>query len=314
METQGVVSCERTGVYKWHACAGAASARNTTNTNPPQGREKSPNLPSNYPDFAISSHQQSQAGGSENPPTRPQIDPDTTQFSYNNSGRQCIHGVTTLIGYVEGNGYATINIHSDSEAALQTLVDLLNWVSRESHMGDGHACTGAASARNTINTNPPQGRGESPNLPSSYPDIATSSHEQSQAARIMNPGGSENPPTRPQIDPDTTQFSYNNSGRQCIRGVTNLIGYVKGNGNGNINILSDSQAAPQTLVALLNWVSRESHMGDGTRRQPNSSSTTLHGENHQPHNFSNTGNQTVVGLANQIGIIDGDDNGNVNWE
>ncbi|KAI4313149.1 hypothetical protein L6164_026153 [Bauhinia variegata] len=234
----------------------------------------------------------------------------------------------------------------------------------------GHACTGATSACNTTNTNPPGGRGKSPNFPSNYPDIATSSHQQSQAARIMNPDGSENPPTRPQIDPDTTQFSYNNSGRQHIRGFTNRIGNMKGNGNGNINLgtssftqsqsvadnigprsdetrfmsyqnsgnqdihgvanqvgnvtgngngninvgssnnQSDSEAAVQKLAALLNLVSRESHMGDGTGTQPNSSSTRLRGEN----NFINTGEQTIEGLANETGNIDGDNNGNVNWE
>ncbi|KAI4313158.1 hypothetical protein L6164_026161 [Bauhinia variegata] len=228
----------------------------------------------------------------------------------------------------------------------------------------GHACAGAASACNTKNTNPPGGRGKSPDLPSNYADIATSSHQQSQAARIMNPDGTENPPTRPQIDPDTTQSSYNNSGGQRTRGFANRIGNMKGNGNGNINLgnssitrnqsvadniaprsdetrsmsyqnsdnqdiygvanqvgnvrgngngninLGDSEAAVQTLAALLNLFSRESHMGDGTRTQPNSSSTTLRGEN----NFINTGQQTVEGLANEIGNIDGDNNGNVNGE
>ncbi|KAI4313151.1 hypothetical protein L6164_026155 [Bauhinia variegata] len=228
----------------------------------------------------------------------------------------------------------------------------------------GHAFSGAASACNTTNTNPPGGRGKSPNFPSNYPDFVTSSHQQSQAAKIMNPDGSENPPTRPQIGPNTTRISFNNSGRQCINGFTNQIGNMKGNGNGNINLgtssftrsqsvadniapgsdetrflsyqnsgyqyihgvanqvgnvtgngnaninLGDSEAAVQKLEALFKLIPRESHMGDGTRTQPNSSFTTLRGEN----NFINTGEQTIEGLANEIGNNDGDNNGNVNWE
>ncbi|KAI4313157.1 hypothetical protein L6164_026160 [Bauhinia variegata] len=168
------------------------------------------------------------------------------------------------------------------------------------------------------------------------------------------------------MNPDTTQsVSYNNSGTQCIRGFTNQTGYVKGNGNGNINLddlgitsfpRSQSVAhniAPRSdearffsyrnsgyqyihgvtnqtgfvkgngngiiknqrhrevdvtakLDALLNLVS---HVGDGSRTQPNSSSTTLRGENRQPLNFSNTGKQTIEGLTNQTGITDGDNNG-----
>ncbi|KAI4313140.1 hypothetical protein L6164_026147 [Bauhinia variegata] len=204
----------------------------------------------------------------------------------------------------------------------------------------GHAFTGAASACNTTNTNPPGGRGKSPNLPSNYPDFATSSHQQSQAAKIMNPDGSENPPTRPQIGnmkgngngninlgtssftrsqsvadniapgSDETRFlSYQNSGYQSIHGVANQVGNLTGNGNGNIH-LGDSEAAVQKLEVLFKLIPRESHMGDGTRTQPNSSFTTLRGEN----NFINTGEQTIEGLANEIGNNDGDNNGNVNWE
>ncbi|KAI4313142.1 hypothetical protein L6164_026148 [Bauhinia variegata] len=163
--------------------------------------------------------------------------------------------------------------------------------------------------------------GKSPNLPSNYPDIATSSHQQSQAARVMNPDGSEKPPTQPQIDPDTTQLFSHNSGRQYIRGVSNQTGYVKGNVWQTILLqyqmklgccliktvaINTSTVFPirrdievdltATVDALRNLIIRESLEGDGTRTQPNSSSlTTLGGENHQPDNFSNTGEQTIEG-------------------
>ncbi|KAI4313277.1 hypothetical protein L6164_026270 [Bauhinia variegata] len=73
-------------------------------------------------------------------------------------------------------------------------------------------------------------------------------HAEDLPARIMNPDGSENPPTRPQIDPDTTQISYDNSGRQCIRGLTNQTGYIKGTGNGNINFGTSSFTQSQSAV------------------------------------------------------------------
>ncbi|KAI4313138.1 hypothetical protein L6164_026145 [Bauhinia variegata] len=151
-----------------------------------------------------------------------------------------------------------------------------------------------------------------------------SSHQQSQAARIVNPNGSEKPRARPQIDPDTAQlFSYNNSGRQYIRGVSNQTGYVKGNGNGIINFgnlgtssITQSQGEVDLTArinALQKLIPRENRMGDGTPTQPNSSSTTaLRGENHQPDNFSNTGEQTIEGVTSQTGIIAGNYNGLVN--
>ncbi|KAI4313160.1 hypothetical protein L6164_026163 [Bauhinia variegata] len=108
---------------------------------------------------------------------------------------------------------------------------------------------------------------------------------------------------------DTTLFLYNNSGMQWFRSATNQIGYVKGNGNGNINIKSDSEAASQKLAALLKEVYGEGRVGDGTRTQP---STALPGENHHPRQFINTGEQTIIGLTNQTGIIEGDNNGAVN--
>ncbi|KAI4313278.1 hypothetical protein L6164_026271 [Bauhinia variegata] len=114
---------------------------------------------------------------------------------------------------------------------------------------------------------------------------------------------------------ETRFFSYRNSGYQYIHGVTNQTGFVKGNGNGIINIKNQRHREVDVtakLNALLNLVARECHRGDGTRTQPNSSSTTLRGENHQPHNFSNTGKQTIEGLTNQTGIIDGHSNGVVN--
>ncbi|KAI4313159.1 hypothetical protein L6164_026162 [Bauhinia variegata] len=133
-------------------------------------------------------------------------------------------------------------------------------------------------------------------------------HTEDLPARIMNPDGSEERRTRRQIVPNTTQLvSYNNSGTQCIRGGANRIGNMKGNGNGNINV-GGSEAAEQNFAALLKQVYGKGRVGDGTRTQPNSSSTTHRGEN----SFINTGKQTLKGLANEIGNIDGDKNGNVN--
>ncbi|KAI4313163.1 hypothetical protein L6164_026165 [Bauhinia variegata] len=114
------------------------------------------------------------------------------------------------------------------------------------------------------------------------------------------------------ITNETRFFSYRNSGYQYIHGATNQTGFVKGNGNGIINIKNQRHSEEDVaaeLDAFLKLILRESDMGDETRSQPNSSSTTLGGEN----NFINTV-ETIEGRANEIGNNDGDNNGNVNWE
>ncbi|KAI4313172.1 hypothetical protein L6164_026172 [Bauhinia variegata] len=229
-------------MFVGHAFTGVTSDLNTTNTNPPQGRGKSPNLPSNYPDIATSSHQQSQA------------DPDTTQlFSYNNSGSQYIRGVSNHTGYVKGNGNGIINLGN----------------------------------------------------------LGTSAFTQSQSVADNSVP----------ISDETRLLSYQNSGNQYIYGVSNQTGYVMGNVNGIFNggylgASSNSKATVDltaTVDALRNLIPRESLKGDGTRTQPNSSSpTTMGGENHQPDNFSNTGEQTIEGVTSQTGIIAGNYNGLLN--
>ncbi|KAI4313152.1 hypothetical protein L6164_026156 [Bauhinia variegata] len=67
------------------------------------------------------------------------------------------------------------------------------------------------------------------------------------------------------------------------------------------------------INALQKLIPPENRMADGTPTQPNSSSTTtLRKENHQPDNFSNTGEQTIESVTSQTGIIAGNYSGLVN--
>ncbi|KAI4313156.1 hypothetical protein L6164_026159 [Bauhinia variegata] len=204
----------------------------------------------------------------------------------------------------------------------------------------GHADIGVSSPCSATNINPLKGHAESPNikdpnLSPSCPDIETSSHRQPLAdiiAGLVNTFGIENARTQPQTNPnsiatrsddDTQLATYYNSGTQCIRGVVNQTGYVKGDTNGVINsgtmgysaITQNNQsvtaltAMVEGLQGLIGLVDR---MDDG--RVENDSATQLNSScpNHRLDNYVNTGRQTIKGLINQIGIIKGNFNGLVN--
>ncbi|KAI4313145.1 hypothetical protein L6164_026150 [Bauhinia variegata] len=293
---------------------------------------------------------------------------DETRFlSYQNSGNQYIHGVTNQTGYVMGNGNgifnggylgASSNNQSHREVDLTATVDALrNLIARESRMGDGMRTQVNSSSPSTL-------RGEN-----HQPHNFSNTGEQTirvVTARIMNP--------------DTTQFSYNNSGRQYIRGVSNQTGYVKGNGNGIINLgnlgtssftqsqsvadniaprsdetrfLSYQNSGNQYIHGVANQMGYVTGNGNGIinlgylgassnnqshsvadlnamvvglqgliglvdcmdeGRVENDSATQLHSScpNHRLANYVNTGRQTIKGLINQMGIIEGNLNGLVN--
>ncbi|KAI4313170.1 hypothetical protein L6164_026170 [Bauhinia variegata] len=198
----------------------------------------------------------------------------------------------------------------------------------------GHADIEVTSPCIATNINPPEGHAESPkdpNLSSSCPDIATSSHQQPQAHIIagpVNPTARTQPQTNPnsiatRSDDDTQLATYYNSGTQYNRGVINQTGCVKGNTNGVINCgtmgysaitqndqsVTDLTAMVEGLKGLIGLVDL---MDDG--RVENDSATQLNSScpNHRLANYVNNGRQTIKGLINQIGIIEGNFNGLVN--